>query len=100
MRLSAATITLLRDLLYTLQTECQDCNAGADKMKGRSKSLLLPYQAATGCWNDCSCMLKADPHTAKTYFHAPCEVLKLEDGIKMNFDEKVPAKVSFHNTAE
>ncbi len=38
---------------------------------------LLPYQAATGCWNDCSCMLKADPHTAKTCFHTPCEVMKL-----------------------
>lgn len=38
-----------------LQTECQDCSAGADKMK-RSKSHM-----AAGCWNDCSCVLKADP---------------------------------------
>lgn len=83
----AATITLLQDLLYTLQTECQDCSAKADKMKRRSKSfflknVLIPYRMAAGSWNDCCCMLKTDPHRAENYFHAPCEVRRLEDSLK------------------
>lgn len=50
-RLSAATITLLQDLLYTLQTECQDCSAKADKMKRRSKSFFFIFNTLSGgCW--------------------------------------------------
>lgn len=45
---------------------------------------LIPYWVAAGSWNDCCCMLKADPHRAANYFHAPCEVRRLEDSLKKN----------------
>lgn len=54
------------------------------RWRGDQNPLLLPYQTATGCCNNCSCMLKADPHIAKTYFHAPCEVMRLEYGITIH----------------
>lgn len=43
---------------------------------------LIPYRVAAGSWNDCCCMLKADSHRAENYFHAPCEVRRLEDSLK------------------
>lgn len=84
-RLSAATITLLRDLLNTLQTECQDCSARADKKRRRSKS--FPFSLSEGLlgWRDCSCMLKVDPHIAETYFHAHHEVTRLKIALNSRF---------------
>lgn len=55
---------------------------GQIRWKGDQNPLHLPYHRATGCWSDCSCVLRADPHTAKTHFNAPCEVMRLEDKVK------------------
>lgn len=75
----AAATTFLGAVLYKVQTECQDCSASADQIY----SFYVPYQTAAGSWNDRRCVLKADPHVAKIYFYASCEV-RLEDDIKIH----------------